>query len=65
MPFGAPATDEMCLVYLVPDGGRVRDLVFEPTEGYDPISWTGDVAAPERRAKRAQRDEPGKKAGRG
>ena len=26
----------MCLVYLVPGGGRVRDLVFEPTEGYDP-----------------------------
>jgi hypothetical protein len=39
---------EMCLVYLVPDGGRVRDLVFQPTEGYDPISWTGEVREPSR-----------------
>jgi len=38
----------MCLVYLVPDGGRVRDLVFQPTEGYDPISWTGEVKEPSR-----------------
>lgn len=45
-PFPAGAEVAMCLVYLVPDGGRVRDLVFEPTEGYDPITWTGDVARP-------------------
>ncbi|KRE95068.1 hypothetical protein ASG76_05100 [Nocardioides sp. Soil774] len=61
-PFAAGATDEMCLVYLVPDRGRIRDLVFEPTEGYDPISWTGEVAAPE---KRPARDEAGKKGRRG
>lgn len=61
-PFDGGAADEMCLVYLVPDGGRVRDLVFEPTEGYDPITWTGDVAAPQ---KRATRDKPGKKDRRG
>ena len=39
----------MCLVYLVPDRGRVRDLVFEPTEGYDPITWSGEVAKPTRK----------------
>jgi hypothetical protein len=43
VPFEPGAETDMCLVYLVPDGGRVRDLVFEPTEGYDPITWTGDV----------------------
>ena len=37
----------MCLVYLVPDGARIEDMVFEPTEGYDPISWTGEVTKPE------------------
>ena len=42
-PFAAGAEEEMCLVYLVPDRGRIRDLVFEPTEGYDPIVWTGEV----------------------
>ncbi|GAA1434470.1 hypothetical protein GCM10009641_27880 [Mycobacterium cookii] len=48
-PFVAGAEEEMCLVYLVPDRGRIRDLVFEPTEGYDPIVWTGDVEAQRRR----------------
>lgn len=45
-PFGAAATTEMCLVYLAPDGARIKDMVFEPTEGYDPITWTGDVSGP-------------------
>ena len=51
----AGAEQEMCLVYLVPDGGRVRDLVFEPTEGYDPITWTGDVEEPVRPRKGANK----------
>jgi hypothetical protein len=59
VPFEAGAEEEMCLVYLVPDGGRVRDLVFEPTEGYDPITWSGDVEEPVR-----SRNDP-KKRGRG
>jgi hypothetical protein len=59
VPFEAGAEAEMCLVYLVPDGGRVRDLVFEPTEGYDPITWSGDVEEPVRSRRVA------KKRGRG
>ena len=46
-PFEAGAEQEMCLVYLVPDGGRISDVVFEPTEGYDPITWTGEVETPQ------------------
>ena len=61
-PFEAGAEAEMCLVYLVPDGGRVRDLVFEPTEGYDPITWTGEVDLP---AKRKQDQEKHRKQRRG
>lgn len=47
-PFAAGAEEQMCLVYLVPDRGRFRDLVFEPTEGYDPIVWAGEVEEPEK-----------------
>jgi hypothetical protein len=47
-PFGAGASAEMCLVYLAPDAARIEDMVFEPTEGYDPITWTGDVTGPPR-----------------
>ena len=48
-PFEPGAETEMCLVYLVPDGARIQDMVFEPTEGYDPITWTGEVEKPDRR----------------
>lgn len=49
VPFAAGVEEEMCLVYLVPERGRIRDLVFEPTEGYDPIVWTGEVEEQGRR----------------
>ena len=45
-PFEAGARAEMCLVYLAPDDARIEDMVFEPTEGYDPITWTGEVTGP-------------------
>ena len=51
-PFGPGAEAELCLVYLVPDGARISDMVFEPTEGYDPITWTGDVTTPKKAAKK-------------
>ncbi len=55
-----PGTDtEMCLVYLVPEGARARDLVFEPTDGYDPISWSGEIAEPAEPGKR--RKDPKKR----
>ncbi|RYC14594.1 hypothetical protein [Nocardioides zhouii] len=65
-PFGAGTDAGMCLVYLVPDGARIEDLVFEPTEGYDPITWSGEVQAPEKKAdgKKNQKQD-GKKRKRG
>ena len=57
-PFDAGAEEEMCLVYLVPDRGRIRDLVFEPTEGYDPIVWTGEV---EEQSGRKANDKQGRR----
>ncbi|WP_210504224.1 hypothetical protein [Nocardioides xinjiangensis] len=70
-PFEPGAEAEMCLVYLVPEGGRVRDLVFQPTEGYDPISWSGEVRRPAaerpgaRTPGKARRGERGRRSGRG
>ena len=58
-PFGPGTEAELCLVYLVPEGGRIEDMVFEPTEGYDPISWTGDVATPEKATRKTAEQERG------
>lgn len=56
VPFAEGAEAGMCLVYLVPGGGRIRDLAFAPTEGYDPVTWSGDVQEPVRpRPGRAER----------
>jgi hypothetical protein len=55
-PFAAGDEAEMCLVYLVPDRGRVRDLVFEPTEGYDPITWSGTVEKPQKTSRPRKKD---------
>jgi hypothetical protein len=36
-----------CWVYLVPeDGGRLSAVSYYPTEGVDPIDWTGKVTRP-------------------
>jgi len=56
-PFDAGATGEVCLLYLAPDGARIDDMVFQPTEDYDPITWSGDVAPPPEAAP----SRPGKK----
>jgi hypothetical protein len=57
-PFASGTETEMCLVYLVPDGARIRDMVFEPTEGYDPITWSGEVQEPEKTDKKARDKKP-------
>lgn len=62
-PFEPGAETEMCLVYLVPDGGRIQDMVFEPTEGYDPITWTGEVEEPARRTDQDDKDDKDNEGG--
>lgn len=42
-PFPAGARADVCLVYLVPDGGALDGVSFRPTERFDPITWTGEV----------------------
>lgn len=42
-PFGPGASADVCLVYLVPDGGTLQGVTFRPTEDFDPITWTGAI----------------------
>lgn len=40
-PHGASA--QVCLVYLVPEHGKLTGVSFRPTEKFNPITWTGAV----------------------
>jgi hypothetical protein len=64
-PFEPGAEADMCLVYLAPDGARIQDMVFEPTEGYDAITWTGEVDRPEKPRSKKGSKTSSKKGGRG
>ncbi len=64
-PFAAGAGTEMCLVYLAPDGARIRDLVFQPAEDYDPITWSGEVTRPDRAAPKTRKGDGGTRKKRG
>jgi hypothetical protein len=44
--FAPNATVEACLVYLVPDHGKLTGLSFRPLQAVAPIVWTGPVAPP-------------------
>ncbi|MFT4262341.1 MAG: hypothetical protein QM572_03075 [Nocardioides sp.] len=38
-PFARGAIAQVCLVYLVPDGGQLTGVTFRPTEEFLPIIW--------------------------
>lgn len=38
---------KVCLVYLAPDKGDLTAVSFRPTQEFDPITWTGELQAPE------------------
>lgn len=42
-----------CLVYLVPKGGSFEGVSFYPQDGFDPITWTGEVTKPAPRKPKA------------
>jgi hypothetical protein len=44
--FAPNATVTACLVYLVPDHGKLTGLSFRPLQAVAPIVWTGTVAPP-------------------
>ena len=54
-PFPPGGTVDVCLVYLLPEGGTLTGVSFRPTEEFDPITWTGKVLTLEQAKKAAQR----------
>ena len=44
--FAPNATVTTCLVYLVPDQGKLTGVSFRPLQAVAPIVWKGDVTAP-------------------
>jgi len=54
--FAPNATMEACLVYLVPDQGKLTGLSFRPLQAVAPIVWTGTVTpatAPKKNKKKS------------
>jgi hypothetical protein len=45
-PFDTGDKVKVCLVYLVPEQGRLEAVSFRPTQEYDPITWTGRLRKP-------------------
>jgi hypothetical protein len=43
---------EACLVYFVPQHGKLVSITFRPSEGFDAITWTGHVVAGAKRPRK-------------
>lgn len=41
--FGPSAATKACLIYLVPNKGRVTGVSYRPLQAFEPILWEGDV----------------------
>ena len=48
--FAKGAKTTGCLVYLLPDRGKLTGVSFRPVQEFAPITWTGDVEAPAKAA---------------
>ncbi len=41
--FGPGKAANLCLVYLVPNGGRLTEMSFRPLQAFEPILWKGPI----------------------
>lgn len=41
--FAAGKTTNVCLVFLIPDHGKLESVSFRPGQEYNPIVWTGSI----------------------
>lgn len=41
--FTAGKSASLCLVYLVPPGGTLREMSFRPLQNFEPITWKGAI----------------------
>jgi hypothetical protein len=44
-PFPAGASAQVCLVFLIPNGGALDGVSFRPSQAFDPITWSGLVSS--------------------
>lgn len=44
--FPKGASLNTCLVYLSPDKGKLESVSYRPSQEFNPITWTGDIATP-------------------
>lgn len=58
--FPTGRTQKVCLVYLAPAKGDLVSVSFRPTQEFDPITWTGELQAPQKPGQKG-----GKKGGQG
>ncbi len=55
-PFKTGKRTSFCLIYLVPEQGRLERVSFRPTQEYDPITWDGEVKQPAPPKKKQQQN---------
>jgi hypothetical protein len=60
--YPAGTSTDVCLVYLAPDKGELTAVSFRPSQDLDPITWTGELQAPEKVAP-AKKPKKNKKNG--
>jgi hypothetical protein len=44
-PFPTGASAQVCLVFLIPNGGALDGVSFRPSQAFDPITWSGLVGS--------------------
>jgi hypothetical protein len=53
--FGPKARTTECLVYLVPDRGKLTGVSYRPLQAYAPIEWTGKIITKKAQKKTQQK----------
>lgn len=43
---------EVCLLFLIPRGGRLAAVAFRPSARFNPINWTGPIKQPDKRKRK-------------
>jgi hypothetical protein len=56
-PFGTGDKTTACLVYLVPDHGRLTSVTFRPSAAFNPITWVGEVEQPAKPGKKPEKGQ--------
>ncbi len=54
--FTAGKSARLCLVYLVPDHGKLTEMSFRPLQAFEPIVWRGDIE-PAKHKKNKKKDK--------